>query len=310
MTRLISVLFICIAFIGCESDSPGPGTNGEGWMIKRIYASDQSDVQFDYDNNGRLIKLSSITPGRTTFYFFYQGDRIHYVVCDYKDYTFNDYKKASVVFQYSTDGSWVKLYYKQTHPAMHTDPPNTDPYFSTINDGYLSAHHDSIRFSNSGQINEIFRYADNLPQGLFHHLKLYYGNTHDSSLQKIVLKEIHQTSIFDTHELLLTQPGYIKNPLKAQGWFFSCLPTLQWLTATSGDMSMGHVLFTERTIMSDYDCLLPRLPQSYEIISTDPFGDYTSPPIEYQYESNGTELYGKVPAGYVGETVKFEFIQP
>lgn len=291
MIRIFLLLLICGSLAGCETDPPGSETNNAPWLLTSVITStDHSDLNFEYDENNRLIKFYKPDRPGAPCYVYYSGDKISHIIAEYTDMN-GLVEKSSMIFQYAPGGSWVKVYYKGRYGIFPT-PPNSHPYFTDLADGRVDYRYDSIAYSNGNRVEGIFNKSNSPVPDLSGQVKFYYSNASDTSLYKLETAMYNVDGSTALHNVItFTEITHIPNPARKHLWFFPFVVKLTSNSSSFSDIMRFPVFVDDNGVyMEGYATMIPRMVRKYEEESYISSYHYESSLMLYTYQADSTEL--------------------
>lgn len=278
MKYLIIAVLSLLSVTGCKKkeDNPPPppptppvvNTPPDSvWLIRNVTAAANGIGEsyfFEYDSTNKLVKfyMPYSWAVNSPCYVFYKNDKVDYVVSDYKDPNYG-VQKASLILTYGSNNKCSKVFYK---------PPvkgyiNSATYFSDTNDGRLYPQYDSLTYTASGQLENIY-YLDkqNSPLIPVKRIKFYYPTAGDSVCNKIESYTFDVAGNSVLYDQILLTTTAVPNLFYKQLPYFCFVKDLTILSGI-GTMTLPILLDAPSTNLAPYLSFLPKALTGYKVVN-------------------------------------------
>ncbi len=307
-----AIFFICVCVYACQKPKDEPNiqpnnpinvdssntTNVDSnnvsteYLLSSIngdYAYGQS-FEFEYDNDNNLIKFYRPSSWGLTSpcYVIYRDGIVNNIISEYKDIN-SQILKASMIFLYGSNGKCDKICYKkQTDQNLN----NTSPYFTDLTDGNLHYEYDSLAYSSTDQILEIYKMDNSkmIPKTISI-IKFYYKDSSDTSLNKLEEYRFDDNGDSYLYDQLLLTTNTIANPVRRSLWYFPFVFNLTNITGGGGNVMFLPILYDgPSTYLNLYTPLVSNCITSYKVYNNWGYHNYTKTVYKYSYSADSLLL--------------------
>lgn len=300
MKIFIATLFISLSIISCQKASNDtldptpvpPVTKPDSlWILDHVTAASNGDGDsffFEYDSTHQITKfyMPYAWAKNSPCYIFYKNNRVSHIVSDFKDPNYG-VLKASLILTYGTNNKVTRVNYKLPLSGL----TNTSPYLSDLLDGKVYYEYDSLTYSASNQLQQLYHFG---PVGLeikpVSLVKFYYPATTDSVFNKLEYYNFDVNSnpvLYD--QLAITTNSYdnIFYPNLKYYCFVRNLTILSGL----GTTNLPYLFDQPSTVLNKYLSFSPKTIATYKV--TNNWGSYNnSTTLDYSYNADSTIFTG------------------
>ncbi|KIC91312.1 hypothetical protein [Flavihumibacter solisilvae] len=302
VTKRLAILLMVIFMASCQKSQDEPETPpltppveepakaDSMFLLTSINGefSEGQEFNFEYDSSHKLIKFyRPSTWGRTTpCYVIYKNDVMSYVISEYKDVN-GSIRRASMIFEYGSNRQCSRIFYKSS-PNKYRE--NNDPYFSDLTDGNVERKYDSLVYSSTNQLQQIYhlQYGGNPKDNVL--IKLFYEDASDTMLNKLEEYHFDNNSNPTLYDQLLLKTTTINNPIRKLLWYFPFVFKLTYIHGGSNVMFLPILYDRPSTYLSLYTPFVSKCIINYQVYNNWGSYNYTGTIFDYSYTSDSLQL--------------------